>query len=138
MLTAVALLSVTTGIFLIATVVLAILYSHEKQRGDKDRADKVRIVNGVRYSVDDKISKDGTANITLAEGDFLLKKGNVCRAQKDGTLLPGTYTVLAASDSMPTFKLRAGGYVRDYSHGDTVVLADGEEICAVSCNVILR
>ncbi len=138
MLTAVALLSITTGIFLIATVVLAILYSREKQRGDKDRADKVRIVNGVRYSVDDKISQDGTANITLAEGDFLLKKGNVYRAQKDGTLLPGTYTVLAASDSMPTFKLRAGGYVRDYSHGETVVLADGDEICAVSCNVILR
>ena len=52
--------------------------------------------------------------------------------------MPGTYTVLAASENTPSFKLRVGGLVRTYTHGDTLVLAEGEEICAVSCAVILR
>ena len=47
-------------------------------------------------------------------------------------------TALAASDAATSFKLRAGGLVRSYNHGDTLVLAEGEEVCAVSCNVILR
>ena len=47
-------------------------------------------------------------------------------------------TALSASDASHTFKLRVGGYVRDFSHGETLVLSDGDEICAVSSNVILR
>ena len=37
-----------------------------------------------------------------------------------------------------TFKLRLCGIVREYNHGDTVVLGEGEEICAVSASIILR
>lgn len=59
-------------------------------------------------------------------------------AEKNGELPPGTYTVLATSDGTAAFKLRLGGLVREYKHGDTVVLGDGESICAVSCSVILR
>ena len=138
MLTAVAILAITTGIFLIATVVLGVLYARERAAGDQNRAGKVKIKDGVRYSADDRIAGDAGARVTLAEGDFLLEKGKVYRAEKGGALLPGTYTVLAASDAAHTFKLRAGGYVRDYSHGDTVVIAEGEYVCAVSCTVILR
>ena len=28
--------------------------------------------------------------------------------------------------------------VREYAHGDTLVLAEGEKVCAVSCTVLLR
>ena len=138
MLTVVAILAVTTGVFLIATVVLGVLYARERAAGGQNRADKVKIKNGVRYSADERITDDAGARVSLAEGDFLLQKGKTYRAEKGGALLPGTYTALAASDAAHTFKLRAGGYVRDYNHGDTVVIADGEDVCAVSCTVILR
>lgn len=138
MLTAVAILAIAAGVFLISAVVLGVLYARERAANDKNRAGKVKIKNGVRYSADDRITGEEGALVTLAEGDFLLKKGKVYRADKDGELLPGTYTVLASGDAAHAFKLRAGGYVRDYRHGDTLVLAEGEEISAVSCNVILR
>ena len=101
-------------------------------------ADGVKIIDGVRYSKDDSIETDGAAKITHRKGDFLLESGKTYTAVKNGSLLPGSYTVLASSDSAVSFKLRIGGYVRNYSHGDTIVLADGDQICAVSCNVILR
>ena len=45
--TAVAILAITTGIFLIATVVLGVLYARERAAGDQNRAGKVKIKNGV-------------------------------------------------------------------------------------------
>ena len=66
------------------------------------------------------------------------RRGKTYRAEKDGELLPGPYTVLASSDASHAFKVRVGGYVRNFTHGDVLVLKDGEEICAVSGAVILR
>ena len=137
MLTAVAVLSVTTGVFLIASVVLGLLYAREHAANDSQRAGKVKIKKGVRYSADDRNADEKGPVVTLAEGDVLLEAGKVYRAERGGTLLPGTYTALSASDATHTFKLRVGGYVRDFSHGETLVLSDGDEICAVSSNVIL-
>ena len=91
-----------------------------------------------RYSEDDAIEKDGAANITFQKGDFMLPRGETFTAERGKKPMPGTYTVLAASENTPSFKLRVGGLVRTYTHGDTLVLAEGEEICAVSCAVILR
>ena len=68
----------------------------------------------------------------------MLPRGETFTAERGKKPMPGTYTVLAASENTPSFKLRVGGLVRTYAHGDTLVLAEGEEICAVSCAVILR
>lgn len=130
-------LAIAAAILLIALIAVAVQFSKYKKRGS-DYADRVKIVDGVRYSRDDAVTKDGAANVTLSQGDFLLEQGKTYTADKKGELLPGKYTVLASSDATKSFKLRAGGYVRDYSHGDTLVLAQGDTVCAVSCNVILR
>ena len=98
----------------------------------------MKVIDGVRYSLDEAVTREGEANVTLQKGDVLLRQGVSYTAKKGSALLPGTYTVLAASDAATSFKLRAGGLVRSYNHGDTLVLAEGEEVCAVSCNVILR
>lgn len=55
-----------------------------------------------------------------------------------GKIIPGKYTVLTGSENTDKFNLRIGGIVREYSHAEDIVLADGEEICAVSHAVILR
>ena len=76
----------------------------------------------MRYSEDDAIEKDGAANITFQKGDFMLPRGETFTAERGKKPMPGTYTVLAASENTPSFKLRVGGLVRTYAHGDTLVL----------------
>lgn len=119
-------LAVAAALLLILTVLFASLYFRGK------RFSSANVIDGVRYS------KKDAEGITHREGDFVLLQGKTYTAVKNGSPMPGNYTVLAASEAAKTFKLRIGRYVREYSHGDTVVLAEGETICAVSCNVILR
>jgi len=59
-------------------------------------------------------------------------------ATKGGALMPGKYTALSAHGGADTFNIRIGGFVREYKHGDELVIADGEEITAVSHTVVLR
>lgn len=110
----------------------------KREKAQKTYAEEVVVKDGERYSADPKIARDGQANVSHAEGDFVLAAGKTYRAEKDGELLPGTYTMLASSDASHAFKVRVGGYVRNFTHGDVLVLKDGEEICAVSGAVILR
>ena len=132
-------LGVLAGVLLILAVVLAAKYAALRRRtADPSRAEQVVVKDGVRYSRDTSVRQAGEAKVSHAEGDFVLAAGKTYRAQQGGALLPGTYTALASSDAAHTFKLRVGGLVRTYSHGDVIVLKDGEEICAVACAVILR
>lgn len=133
-------LAVLLAISCVMLVMLLKKRSEEKRRAERDAefAEDVRVKGGVRYSEDDAIEKDGAANITFQKGDFMLPRGETFTAERGKKPMPGTYTVLAASENTPSFKLRVGGLVRTYTHGDTLVLAEGEEICAVSCAVILR
>ena len=105
---------------------------------DLSYAEEARIRGGVRYSDDDAIRADGKPRVGLRRGDILLQRGQPQTARRGGDLMPGAYTVLAAQEGTLSFKLRLGGLVRTYAHGDRIVLAEDEEICAVSCTVILR
>lgn len=133
-------LSIVLAAALVCAVVLYVRYRAEQKKNAAGSryADEVIVKDGVRYSADPSVERGGAVNVSHAEGDFVLAAGKTYRAQKDGELLPGTYTLLASNDAAHTFKLRVGGLVRTFSHGDTVVLKDGEEICAVSGSVILR
>ena len=51
--------------------------------------------------------------------------------------MPGAYTALKSSDAVDEFKIRIAGYVRNYRHGDKVVLHEGDEVEATSSDVIL-
>ena len=138
--TAIAILAIAAGLFLVAAVVFACLYFREKGKNTagEQYADGVKISGGVRYSKDAAVFDENGANISLQKGDFVLEKGKTYTAEKGGALLAGKYTVLAASRETDPIKLRVGGIVRDFSHGDTLVLADGEQVSAVSRTAILR
>ena len=127
-------------IFLIALVAVSFRLNIIRKRAEAEEkhADKVKIVKGVRYSEDDAIAEGEGMNVTHAPGDFILVRGETYHAEKGGKLLPGVYTALSASGSEENFKLRIGGFVKNFAHGDSVVLAEGEEITAVSAPVILR
>ena len=138
----IALLSISglAILFLIALVAVSFRLNIIRKRAEAEEkhAEKVKIVKGVRYSEDDAIADREGMNVSHLPGDFILVRGETYRAEKGGKLLPGVYTALSASGSEENFKLRIGGFVKNFAHGDSVVLAEGEEITAVSAPVILR
>ncbi len=138
----IAIIALSSAVVALGVMVIALALSRmrllRRMKADAAYADKVLIRHGVRYSADDAVEKNGEINVSHAEGDFVLARGETYTAVRGGKLMPGTYTVLASGENAPTFKLRVGGRVRTYEHGDALVLGEGEEICAVSCAVILR
>ena len=96
-------------------------------------AKKIKGVDGVRYAEEPSVKK-----VSHREGDYVLAVDKTVKAEKDGELLPGQYTVLSGADGVDAFNVRVGGFVREFRHGDTIVLGDGEEITAVSHTVVLR
>ena len=129
---------------LIVTGVTFILYARsvkrkqEAQEAQKTQADRVIVKDGVRYDLNNATTgADGTAKVTFTEKDFTLSRGTAYRAQKGGKLLPGKYTVLSTSGDTAV-SIRLGGFVREYKHGEGIVIADGDEITAVSHTVLLR
>lgn len=131
------------AVLLVVLVVLGVKLKKADERLKKVKvreteADAVKVVDGVRYSEDVAIAEDGAINVSHLEGDVVLQCGKVYRATKGGELLPGVYTLLSGAGSEGAFKLRVGGLVRNFRHGDEVVLGEGEEICAVSSTVVLR
>ena len=122
----------------IIAVALVAARKKAKDKTDSETAGKVNVIDGVRYTESDKISSDGEINVTHNESDLILKKGKTFKAEKNGALMPGKYTVLSSSDGADSFNIRAGGFVREYKHGDSIVIAEGDEVTAVSHTVVLR
>ena len=137
---AIIILSVTTAVFFVFTLVLFLKLRKitRREKSEKTQADEIKIVQGVRYSQEKAIADGDGMNVTHLQNDFILVRNKVYRAEKGGKLLPGAYTALSAGGNDENFKLRVGGLVKNFVHGDKIVLGDGEEICAVSASVILR
>ena len=105
----------------------------------------IKVVGNVRYANNDNPwKKDGDnkmadKTVTNNVGDVQLKRGQKYLAKSwGGDIKPGQYTLLSMATGEDKFNVRIGAYVREYSHGDTVVLADGESIISTSHSIILR
>lgn len=123
----------------IAALIIALIVFAVKTKKPKNKADNVYTSHGVRYTRDSAEHKEnGGIAVTHREGDIVLERGRVYRAVENSDFMPGKYTVLTTGEKTAKFNLRIGGIVREYSHATDIVLADGDEICAVSCAVILR
>lgn len=124
-------LGVLSAILLLAVVILAVQKHNLKFGG-------VKIKKGVRYTKDERIEKDDETNITYNEKDIVLEVNKDYVVGKKNKFLPGTYTVLASNEKNTKFNLRIAGIVREYKHGEKIVLAEGDTITSVSHIVILR
>ena len=121
---------------LIAILAIIGIKARKKKKANKDA---VYIKKGERYTYGEETSdKDGAIVITHTQGDVILEKGITYIVRKDGKIIPGKYTMLAAQENTPLFNVRLGDFVREYSHETDIVLSEGESICAVSHSVILR
>lgn len=116
------------GVVLILLIfIIFFLLKSKNKPSNKD----IKIVDGVRY---DKKKKGNS----FVEGDILLKRGEKYKVEKNTRIIPGKYIILSADESAITFNVRLGGFVREFEHNSSVVLSEGDEICPVSHNVILR
>lgn len=119
--------------FAVAILVIAKKAKSAPVQKEEEKEEKIKVVDGVRYAEEPSVKK-----VSHREGDFVLAVGKTAKAEKDGELLPGQYTVLAGADGAEAFNVRVGGFVREFHHGDTIVLADDDEITAVSHTIVLR
>ena len=76
--------------------------------------------------------------VTLDKNDIVIPAQKTLIASKNGELKPGKYNILSAESSVDCFNVRIGKFVKEYHHGDVVVVADGEEVTPTSHKIILR
>ena len=94
---------------------------------------------GVRYTVDQTVvDENGEMHVSYGSDDVVLIQGQTEIVGVKNKVKPGKYACLSTADESAVFNIRVGAYVKEYKHNQSIVLAEGEEITAVNCNVILR
>ena len=131
------------GFILVLTVTLTIVKMVKKSKAKKEsqskEAEGVVVKKGVRYTRDAEIVDDeGNTNISYVKEDIVLQPRKMVVVDKKGAVKPGKYTVLSAYENEDTFNIRIGLYVKEYKHGQEIILAEGDEICPTSSTIILR
>ena len=118
-------------------VIIAWVVTAKKPKNSDKKVDDFEVIDGVRYTKDDQVvDEKGEVKMTLRKGDIMLERGKVYKVGND--LLAGKYTVLSGDENTSSINIRVGGLVRDYKHFSSIMLTDGDEISALSANVILR
>ena len=114
-------------------------YSRLLKAMSEREVDDVNIKKGVRYTVDQTVvNENGEMNVSFSQGDVVLQQNQTEVVGVKNKVKPGKYTMLSSKDEDETFNLRVGAYVKEYKHNQKIVLAEGQEITAVNCTVILR
>lgn len=135
-------LIVVGALFLLTfTYNLVRLIKNKKKRAEEQLREVEDTIekHGVRYTQDmTVVDTEGNMNISFGKGDVVLKQNQTYVVEKRGYVKPGKYCVLATHDTEDKFNIRIGAYVKEYHHNQEIILAEGEEITAVSTNVLLR
>ena len=130
------------GICLIEFLLLVFInYRYSKTlRGMKGRSvEDVNQKNNVRYTINQTVvDEEGNATVSLSTKDIVLNPNETIVVDKKGKLKPGKYTILASNEKEITFNIRIGTYVKEYSHNQSIILSEGQEVTAVNCPIILR
>ena len=130
------------GICVIQFVVFCFInskYSKLLKSLSDNEVDKTVNKHGVRYTQNQAIKdENGEMNISFSSEDVVLVQHQTEVVGKKNKIKPGKYTLLSTEDKVEEFNIKIGSYVKEYKHGQRVVLAEGDEVTAVSCNVLLR
>lgn len=123
----------------IVTIVSMVKSRKNKQNQKLKEVNSVEEQGGVRYTPDATIVDDnGNMTVSYIKNDIILQPRKMVEVGKKSGIKPGKYTVLSAYGNETTFNIRIGLYVKEYNHGQEVVLVDGDEICPTSTTIILR
>ena len=131
------------ALVVILCIVLVAVKGAKAKKLRKEQAERevegVNIKHGVRFSEDATIvTETGEQHVSYVQNDIILQPRKMVTVSAKGPLKPGKWTVLSAYGNEDTFNIRIGLYVKEYKHGQEIVLAEGEEICPTSTTIILR
>ena len=126
--------------FLVIGATMLTIVSATKGKKNKPRvAEKTVEKDGVRYTPNENIeTAEGDLKVSYVREDILLQPRKMVLVEKKSAVKPGKYTVLSAYENEENFNIRIGNFVKEYHHGQEIVLADGDEICPTSSTIILR
>lgn len=134
-----AIIAVMVIIILVAAVKV---YKDQNARRLEEKSrevDGVVIKRGVRYTPKATIvDQEGNDSLSYIKHDVIIKPRKSVKVSKSSELKPGKWTVLASDEAATTFNIRIGNYVKEYKHGQEVILAEGDEVCPTSTTIILR
>ena len=123
----------------IGTIVNLVKSKKEREKNKEKQVNAVEEIGGVRYTPDANIVDDnGETAVSYVKNDIILQPRKVVGVGKKTTIKPGKYTVLTAYGNEETFNIRIGQFVKEYKHGQEIVLVEGDEICPTSTTIILR
>lgn len=132
-------LAVIVIITSIITIKRMVAKKKAKQESETRQVEEVVVKKGVRYTPDAEIvDNEGKVNISYTAEDVVLQPRKVVIVDKKGAVKPGKYTLLSAYENEETFNIRIGLYVKEYKHGQEIILVAGDEICPTSTTIILR
>ena len=132
-------LAVVVIITSIVTIRRIVKKKKAKKEAETRQVEDVVVKSGVRYTPDSEIvDEEGKVNISYVKEDVVLQPRKAVVVDKKGPVKPGKYTVLSAYENEETFNIRIGLYVKEYKHGQEIILVAGDEICPTSTTIILR
>lgn len=130
------------AIVLIASTVTIVNMVKARKKKAEQKTREVNAVeekDGVRYTPDSTIvDEKGDVSVSYVKNDIILQPRKAVEVGKKSGIKPGKYTVLAAYGNETSFNIRIGLYVKEYKHGQEIVLTEGDEICPTSTTIILR
>ena len=101
--------------------------------------DGVIVKKGVRYTPKATIvDQQGNDSLSYIRNDVIIKPRKAVKVSKQGALKPGKWTILACDEGATAFNVRIGNYVKEYKHGQEIILAEGDEVFKTSSTIILR
>ena len=136
------LIGVIAFVVLIAVIMTIVAWRKKKKTNsnpENQKVDDVVEIKGVRYTEDQSIVEEsGEMRVSFGKEDIVISAHTTMKAEKNGKLMPGKYTVLSTAEDVEKFNVRLGKFVRECKHGDVIVLAEGDEITPTSHTIILR
>lgn len=131
-------LSITLVVVILLTIFGYVKLTKLLKKNSFREAESVDIRNKTRFSTDATIfDEEGNQKTSFIQSDIILKKGDIEKVFKKSKIKPGKYTILSARENEKEIKVRLNGLVTTFSHGDTLILKEGEEIGGIS-SFILR
>lgn len=114
--------------------------NNAKRLEEKSReVDDVVVKHGVRFTPKATIvDQQGNDTVSYIKNDIIIKPRKSIKVGKHSEVRPGKWTILASDEGTTAFNVRIGNYVKEYKHGQEIILADGDEICPTSTTIILR
>ena len=100
------LIVVASVLFVVCLILLGCLIATRRKLNDmhsgEKEVEKVKVVDGVRYTQDRAVERDGELVVTHNEGDITLVRGKEYEVVKNGKIMPGKYQILTSDGSTET------------------------------------